>query len=404
MFHREDYMKISINYPVAVIFTAIICFSISACSEGDNTNTDDFNFTVGQIETIFGSRDSLNYAHLDYWPDGSIGVVKNTDGTYAFYAANGEISSSMMIGTLENPGQYNMRQMYISGVPDGYNYAAGGPVYKIDDDTLVMFYHTEYHLNGNWQTFYTEIRMAVSTTKDSGGHFIDFEDLGLILRANMTKERFAQILSAQSLTAGEFFCVELLGGQIVIHNDYVYLYCKDVIDRDGDSWSKDDFWSRYNELAAARTSLVELKTAVRGRTVPVFKKYYQNNWAENGIGGKSSPLKDRQDLLVGWLGITYNTHINKFIMVLSENHYPPPEYTYEKCDLQIMTSDDGVNWGKRQRISDNNEPRELLYVSIIDTEGNDSLTTGQEFYIYYTRTQSLTWDDKDVVRRKITLE
>jgi hypothetical protein len=91
-------------------------------------------------------------------------------------------------------------------------------------------------------------------------------------------------------------------------------------------------------------------------------------------------------------------------MVLSENHFPPPNYNYEKCDLQIMMSDDGVNWGKRQRISAANEPREMLYVSIVGTEGNDTLTTGKEFYIYYTRTQLLTWDDKDVVRRKISLE
>jgi len=390
------------KYLRIIAHTAIIFFLLPACAASKNTRdinytVGDINCTVGQAETVF-KRKPLNDAGLIYWPDGSIGVVKGKDGSYAFYAANGEVSSSMMIGTLENPGRDSMQKMNITGIPAGYNYSGGGPVYKIDDDTLVMFYHVEYHLDGNWRTFYTEIRMAVSTVKNSNGHFIDFKDLGLVLRANMTKEKFTEILKTKKLAKNEFFCVELLGGQIVIYNGYVYLYYKDVIDKGG------DFWSNYNELAAARTSLEELKTAVKNKTVPVFKKYYQNDWTENGIGGKSSPLKDRQDLLVGWLGITYNTHINKFIMVLSENHYPPPKYTYEKCDLQIMTSDDGVNWGKRQRISDANEPRELLYVSIIDTEGNASLTTGKEFYIYYTRTQSLTWDDKDVVRRKITLE
>jgi hypothetical protein len=399
-------MKIFIKYLAAVIFTAITCFSITTCSNGDDTNTGDIKFTVGEVEIIFGDRELLNEEGLDYWPDGSIGVVKNTNGTYAFYAANGDISSSMMIGTLESPGEYNMRRMDISGVPDGYDYAAGGPVYKIDDNTLVMFYHTEYHLYDNWQTYYTEIRMAVSTTKDSDGHFIDFVDSGPILRANMTKDRFNEILLAQSpaVERGEFFCVELLGGQIVRHNDYVYLYHKDVIDRDVDSWSRDVFWASYNELAVARTRLEDLETAARGGTVPVFKKYYQNGWTEDGIGGKSSPLKEREDLLVGWPGITYNTYKNKFIMIVSENHFPPPDYAYEKCDLHIMTSDDGVNWGERRPISAPEEPRELLYVSIIDTEGNASLTTGKEFYIYYTRTELLGWDDKDVVRRKITLE
>jgi len=388
-------MKISIKHLLITALIAIICFSIPACD--NDKDTGGFKYTVGPAETVYERR-QLNAADLIYWPDGSIGVVKGEDGAFAFYAANGEVSSSMMIGTLEEPGKNNMRKMYISGLPAGYNYSGGGPVYKIDDDTLVMFYHVEYHLNGNWRTFYTEIRMAVSTTKESGGHFIDFEDFGLVLRANMTKEKFAELLAAQTLTENEFFCVELLGGQIAVHDGYVYMYYKDVIDKGG------DFWSKYNELAAARTGLEELKTAVKNRTVPVFKKYYQKSWTENGIGGKSSPLKDRQDLLVGWLGITYNTYINKFIMVLSENHYPPPAYTYEKCDLQIMTSDDGVNWGTRQRISSADEPRELLYVSIIDTEGNDTLTTGKEFYIYYTRTQSLSWADKDVVRRKITLD
>jgi hypothetical protein len=395
-------VKITNKYLRIITFTAIICFLLPACTTSKNTGdinhtVGDINCTVGQAETVF-KRKTLNNAGLIYWPDGSIGVVKGKDGTYAFYAANGDISSSIMTGTLENPGQDSMRKMNISGVPAEYNYAAGGPVYKIDDDTLVMFYHVEYHLNNYWRTYYSEIRMAVSTAKDTGGHFIDFRDSGLVLRANMTREKFTELLKTKSLTKNEFFCVELMGGQIVVHDGYVYMYYKDVIDKDG------DFWSNYNELAVARTSLEELKTAVKNKTVPVFKKYYQNGWTENGIGGKSSPLKDRQDLLVGWLGITYNTHINKFIMVLSENHYPPPRYTYQKTDMQIMTSDDGVNWGKRRRISGANEPRELLYVSIIGAEGNDSLTTGQEFYIYYTRTQSLTWDDKDVVRRKITLD
>jgi len=388
-------MRISEKYWGIIAFTAIICFSLPVYAAPPNTG--DINYTVGQVETVF-KRKPLNNAGLNYWPDGSIGVVKNKDGAYAFYAANGEISSSMMIGSLENPGRDSMKRMDISGLPKGYNYSGGGPVYKIDDETLVMFYHVEYHLNGYWRTFYTEIRMALSTTKDSNGHFIDFRDLGIVLRANMTKEKFTEILKTKSLKKNDFFCVELMGGQIVIRDGYVYMYYKDVMDKDG------DFWSNYNELAVARTGLEELKTAAKNKTVPVFKKYYQNGWTENGIGGKSSPLKDRQDLLVGWLGITYNTYINKFIMVLSENHYPPPKYTYEKCDLNIMTSDDGVNWGERRRISDKNEPRELLYVSIVDAEGNASLTTGKEFYIYYTRTKSLSWDDKDVVRRKITLD
>jgi len=369
-------------------------FLLTACATSGNTGG--LNFETGKIEIIY-ERQPLNDAGLNYWPDGNIGVVKNKNGIYAFYAANGEISSSMMIGTLEEPGRDSMKKLNISGVPKEYNYAAGGPVYKIDDDTLVMFYHVEYHLNGYWRTFYTEIRIAVSTSKDAGGNFIDFKDLGLVLRANMTKEKFSELLKTKKLTDKEFFCVELLGGHVVIHNGYVYMYYKDVMDKTG------DLWSNYNELSVARTSLEELKTAVKNKTVPVFKKYYQNNWTEDGIGGKSSPLKERNDLLVGWIGVTYNTHINKFIMVLSENHYPPPNYTYEKCDLQIMTSDDGVNWSTRRRISDVNEPRELLYVSIVGPEGNDSLTTGKEFYIYYTRTQVLDWSDKDVVRRKITL-
>jgi len=383
------------KYSGVIIFTAIILFLLTACATSRNTGS--FNFKIGKIETIY-KRPPLNDAGLNYWPDGNIGVVKNKNGTYAFYAANGEISSSMMVGTLEEPGRDSMKKINISGVPKEYNYSGGGPVYKIDDDTLVMFYHVEYHLNGYWRTFYTEIRIAVSTSKDADGNFIDFKDLGLILRANMTKEKFSELLKTKTLADNEFFCVELLGGHAVIYNGYVYMYYKDVMNKDG------DIWSNYNELSVARTSLEELKTAVKNKTVPVFKKYYQNSWTEEGIGGKSSPLKERNDLLVGWIGVTYNMHINKFIMVLSENHYPPPKYAYEKCDLQIMTSDDGVNWSTRQRISDVNEPRELLYVSIVGPEGNDSLTTEKEFFIYYTRTQVLDWRDKDVVRRKITLD
>jgi len=91
-------MNISIKYLLLTALTAVICFSIPACATAKNTG--DINYTIGQVKTVF-KRKTLNDADLIYWPDGSIGVVKGKDGVYAFYAANGEISSSIMTGTTE---------------------------------------------------------------------------------------------------------------------------------------------------------------------------------------------------------------------------------------------------------------------------------------------------------------
>jgi hypothetical protein len=101
----NTYMRISIKYLLLIAFITIICFSMPTYAAPQNTG--DINYTVGQVETVF-KRKPLKDAGLVYWPDGSIGVVKGKDGVFAFYAANGEISSSMMTRL----AWYNIQHIY----------------------------------------------------------------------------------------------------------------------------------------------------------------------------------------------------------------------------------------------------------------------------------------------------
>src|SRR3954464_6173319 len=60
------------------------------------------DFTIGAPQVIY-TKSQRKSAGGSNWPDGSIGVASNGDGTYDFYAANGP-KPTFTTGTLTNPG------------------------------------------------------------------------------------------------------------------------------------------------------------------------------------------------------------------------------------------------------------------------------------------------------------
>jgi hypothetical protein len=342
------------------------------CANG--TTSDSLTFTVGQGEVIYTKeqRDALG---LFWWPDGNIGAVNNDNGTYVFYAANGP-QIGMTVGSLDKLGEYASQGITVLNQKTDNNYIAGGPVYKFDENTLLLFYHMEKHPGNDGTRFYSMLGVAASTTKDSQGHFIDFRDLGLIISSNRP---YSDTIA---------HAVEMLGAGLAIYNGYVYIYFSDYIDGT-------NFWN-VNQLAVARASISDIATAVNNNAAPAFMKYYNGSFSEYGLGGKSSPLESGNPSTT-WLDMSYNSYLSKFLMVAAQYKTP------NQVDLYLAVSNDGLNWSNRMLIS--NEAGEKFYPTIIGME-DEPRVTGKEFYIYYTHSIAGAWDrwsDAKLLRRKITL-
>jgi hypothetical protein len=319
------------------------------------------NLTVGGPELIY-SKSQRKSAGGSNWPDGSIGIVSNGNGTYDFYAANGS-KPTFTTGTLTNPGGAS-KKVSITNVPKGaYDYLAGGPVYE-DPFTgaRLMLYHAEVH-QGSAKNFYSVLGMAIST--DPAGQ--TFRDLGTIIRPNMPSG-FA----------------EVGGGSFAVVDGHLNVYFRDYMAN-----------GSTNELAVARAPMADLmNNALAGRST-AFAKYYNGSWSEPGVSGRSSALEIGNPTN-NWVSLSYNDFMGKYVMVTTQ-------WSPDNGELYLTTSADGLNWSQRQPIAIN--PGEQYYPTIIGT-GADPTHSGQSFYVYYTDSQKGAfnrWGDATLLRRQITL-
>ncbi|MCL2008562.1 MAG: hypothetical protein FWG77_10820 [Treponema sp.] len=380
----------SIMKQITLFSLSILLFVVFGCSTAPvPTPTDtapDRVFTVGQTEFSISSSEVIITAaerlrrNLRWWPDSIIGAVNKGDGTYTFYISDGPISN-MSVGTLDNLGQRNNRNFRIlSPRTRNLDYMSGGPVYRLDEDTLLLFYRGETYHAGNWREFNSMLGVAVSTTKNRRGDFVNFRDLGLILTTHVS---FDEVRTVTLLP------VEMMSPAFAVYDGYMYMYFCDFN-------SPHDYMTRF--ISVARASIADIATAVKNNTAPVFHKYYNGSFTENGLGGRSTPLGN--NLNNGMIDVSYNTYINQFIMLSVQ--YDSNTTT----NMYLSTSVDGITWSRRVRISD--ERPDLFHTSIIGL-GDDPRLTGKEFYIYYNHSltprspTSNRLHDATLLRRRITI-
>jgi len=323
------------------------------------------SYAVGAPEVLYKASKRRS-AGLNYWMDGSLGIVPLGNGQYDFYAAN-STKPVRTTGTLETLGK-KKKSVKISGLPKGYfNYVAGGPIYyDAASGRRLMMYHAERHAGSN-KNYYSVLGMAVST--DAAG--LKFQDLGLIVTPNVTMEQMPHP-------------IEVGGGSFAVTNDHLYVYYRDYLAGGGSS-----------ELAVARAPLSTLLSNAYQHAGTSFTKYYAGDWSEPGLGGRSSPLEVGNPANA-WSAVSYNDYLGGMVMVSSQ-------WTAVGGDLYMATSSDGVNWSARQPIAV--DPGEQMYPSLIGM-GPDPTTTGQSFYTYYTDSAKgafKRWSDAKIVRRQITL-
>jgi len=378
-----------------IVGAVLLLIAAIGCGTGgdDSASFGRGDFTVGEDELIY-TRAQREAKGLFGWPDGTMGWYHEGGGTYAFYGPDftdekDDIAISLTVGTLDNPAGNDPKTIVtVSNVKvprNNYDYISAGPVYRLDENTMLLIYHMEQPVPYGEGRAYCVLGAAVSTSKDGNGRFTSFKDLGLIISPSKPfSNKFFQDLV-------DGYAFDIIMGEFAVYNGYFYMYFKDTN-------NDPEIWDPENQLAVARASIEEIRAAVNEDRAPVFRKYYNGGWTEDGLGGKSSELK-KENHGTNWLDVSYNTYLNKFLMVVS--------WDFQwKQDLFLLVSDDGINWSDTYRIA--NEAGALTYPTIVGGPEAGQRETGKDFSVYYTRSINATiggdmWADIELVRRKITL-
>jgi hypothetical protein len=319
---------------------------------------------VSQAEVLLNAEQRLAL-NLHTWPDGNIGLVKQND-VFTFYGTNGGLLSKTS-GTIANPtANIHYTSQNIQSLKETYNYAGGGPIFEIND-YLFMLYHAEYHPNNRFQQFYSTIGIAYSSNQGE-----DFFDLGKIIQ------------STYMLDEDDEVAVEMGGGPFIIKDSFVYVFFRDIITP-----------HQQNNLAVARCSIAEIMNAVLANETPIFYKYFQNQFLELGIGGRSTAL----ELFNGnirWFDIAFDTKTNQYIVVLVDD-------TIIGQNLYLMFSNDLFSWGPRLNVTWRSG--EIFYPTLIGELDNPKESEGR-WWVYFTHSQLgawSRWQDATLERLLITL-
>jgi hypothetical protein len=315
------------------------------------------------------------------WPDGTMGLLRESDGnSYRFFAASAGFPL-MTKGSLDDPIRDEIHELKIEGAPTQYQYFAGGPIYKSDrSGLLLMFYHAEiYPFPPGYLPFYSELGLARST---DGG--MTWKDLGLVItpHASVTSEYFQ--ISHGSWDVG--------WGAYAIVGEYFYLYFKDLL-HVGDQF-------RPVNLAVARAKIEDvLDAAEKGSEVTRWEKFYQGSWVEPGIGGRSSPLTEEDGDSIIMADVAYSRYLKKYIGIVIGQPWP-------NTDLNLFESADGIHWSNYRKIVD--DEGHNYYATLIGLEHNPHLLE-REFFVYYINSKDYAATgnrNKDGVlyRRRVTVQ
>lgn len=237
-------------------------------------DTPEFNVDEREIVATKSQRDHLG---LKWFHDGNLGMMQ-VGTEVRLYGANGQ-SPVRVTGTREQPLQ-KVESVTIKTANKGLQYLAGGPLYCDPESRRVfLFYHAESH-RGTYKNFYSLLGLAVQSDADG----LAFKDLGPIFTANVSNENAKGI-------------VEVGGAPYVIRDGYFYIYSRDVMG---------GVLPTEINLAVARAKVADVVRAGLEGQNTAWKKYYEGEFTEPALGGRSSAL-EKGNPSVRWMDVSYNT-------------------------------------------------------------------------------------------------
>ena len=301
---------------------------------------DNWDIQLGQKTYV-----DINHLPLSAWiPDGHISVLPEADGTYVMYWS--EFSNSRTIGETPYPEDQKTLdpadfifggRVGNEGPSNGYN--DGGSwlmsVHRHNGDTLIGFYHGESHWyprNGDY-TAWKSICLAYSY--DNG---YTWEDKGPIVTSNQPKP--------ETRTWGG-------AGDCCVVWDTVH-----------------NRWNCYHQEHNIRLAVSYDPLGAPG----TWKKYYNGEFNEEGLGGKSTPVSDLSNVGGANPSVHWNTFFGKWVM------------TYHGWDggIYVTLSGDGVHWEYPKKIV-SKDAHNRWYPTII---GETDTKAGKLARIYYAEFNS----------------
>jgi len=322
------------------------------------------------------------------WPDSEFGVFR-TDAGYWFFASDGAHhnennkygSVTRTFGTLDNPvGTAPPIDVIIHPNPDpavnpnygAYTYLGGGRIYRVSEGrpgagSLLDVYHAEINTD---TSFYSLLGLALS--KDDGLHWTD---LGEIIRPNQPYKA-----DLAGFDIGSPRLVDSPGGQ------YFYVYFPDWIANGTPQPTTSTI------VSVARAPIASVLEAASGEHphAAAFKKYYEGEWSEPGIGGLSTDLNPNAGY-AGSANVAYDSAFGRYVMITDDTQH-----------IAYAESEDGLSWTLPVLLAqDENSQTSFNYAVPIGT-GEDPNILGEEFYVFFTYGSQQGWPGNTVQRFTVT--
>ena len=297
---------------------------------------ENWNVHLGQKTYV-----DINHLPLYRWiPDGHISVLPDEEGQYVMYWP--EFSNSRTTGESQFPEDQRTLdpvdyvfggRMGNEGPSNGYN--DGGSwlmsVFRHNEsDTLIGFYHGESHWYPRNGDFTAWKSTCLAYSYDNGYTWVD---KGQIITSNTPKPESRR-------WGGSGDCCVI--------------------------WdSVNNRWNCYHQEHNIRLAVSYDPLGAPG----TWKKYYNGEFNEEGLGGKSSPLSDISSIAGSNPSVHWNTFYNKWVMV----------YYSWAGGIYVSLSGDGVNWEYPKKIVHKN-PYDVTQATII---GETDTKAGKLARLYY---------------------
>ncbi len=294
-----------------------------------------------------GQKTYVNINHVPYYeyiPDGHISVLPDGEGKYMMYWS--EFENSRTTGssqfpedqkTLDPPDRVFGGRVGNTGPSNGYN--DGGSwlmsVFRHNGDTLIGFYHGESHWYPRDGDFTAWKSICLAYSYDNG---YSWEDKGPIVRSSTPKP-------ATRTWGGAGDCCVV--------------------------WdSVNNRWNCYHQENNIRLAVSYDPLGAPG----TWKKYYNGEFNEEGLGGKSSPISNLSGVGGANPSVHWNTFYNKWVM------------SYHGWDggIYLTLSSDGINWEYPKKII-SKDTYNRWYPTII---GETDTKAGKLARLYYAEFNS----------------
>ena len=331
---------LKIYIPNRIVKTILIQLIILFLSQNIIFCQDVWNIHLGQ-------KSYVNINHLPYYkwiPDGHISVLPDGQGKHMMFWS--EYANSRTTGTSQFPEDQKTLEpvedvfggrVGNSGPSNGYN--DGGSwlmsVHRHSGDTLIGFYHGESHWYPRDGDFTAWKTICLAYSYDNG---YTWEDKGPIVTSNTPKPETRRWGGA--------------GDCCVIWD------------------SVNNRWNCYHQEHNIRLAVSYDPLGAPG----TWKKYYDGEFNEDGLGGMSSPLSNLSGIGGANPSVHWNTFFKKWVM------------TYHGWDggIYVTLSSDGVNWESPKKII-SKETYNRWYPTII---GETDTKAGRLARLYYAEFNS----------------